>query len=347
MAELLKFEYHRLLKSKFLWVLMGLAFIIPLVAALVINLLVGEVGVDGIDVDKTNVRYFTWYVISYFIERIPLAIAIFIPLFIGRDYKDGFIRNKLTAGHKRIDIFGSAVLTQLSVTVALSVMYILGGLTGCAMTSLGCDINHGEMLLRALTLLLSVMATSILFTAISLLIKSRAGTMVICIAFVFSLGFFSMMASNYSYNREMINEYEELYSEALENISVDYGSPAGAEFDADSYLNAGWYVGHTLFVGTNAALSSEFIPSFSSMITDSEMFAYPKKISRLSFANSYYSLMTGNIGAYIIDPDDLEDIPGAYVTFEEAELQYNIKSVIWAAVFFGAGYALFRKKNVF
>ena len=347
MLELLKFEYRRLLKSKFLWVLVGLSFVLPIIAALAINFFIKELGMGNVDIDVTNRRYFTWYIISYFHERLPLAIAIFTPLFIGRDYKDGFIRNKLTAGHSRIEIFGSAVVTQLSVTVGLSLIYIIGGLLGCAMTSIGCDINRGEMLLRAITLLLSLMATSVLFTAISLLIKSRAGTMVICIAFVFSLGLFSLLATNYSYSRQMIYEYEDIYNDAVEAYSSVETGYTMSEFDSDKYFNAGWYIGHPLFLVTNASLGSEFIPSFSSMLMTADMFTYPKEISRLSFVNSYYSVFTGNYGAFIIDENDLEDIPGAFVTFEKAEIEYNIKSIIWAGVFFGAGFALFRKKNVF
>ena len=355
MLELLRFEYYRLLKSKFLWVLAALSFILPMLTAILINFLIKQIGVDfdEIDMDRTNIRLFTWYIVSYFYERLPLALAVFIPLFIGRDYKDGFIRNKLTAGHSRIEIFGSAVITEASVTVLLSLCYILGSLLGCLFTRFGCDLNNGEMLLRAFTLLLSLLSLSVLFTAISMVIKSRAGTMVICVAFVFSFGIFSMMAGNYSYNHQMIDEYEELYNEALENAPEGYYDLSDKEFDKNRYFNTGWFIGHPLFVATNATLGSEFEPTLSSMImnesmiTGENMFEYPKTITRLPFVNSYYSMFTGNYGAFMVDRDDLNDITGAVVSFERAELEYNIKSIVWSAIYFGAGYLIFRKKNVF
>ena len=202
-------------------------------------------------------------------------------------------------------------------------------------------------------LLLSLLSLSVLFTAISMVIKSRAGTMVICVAFVFSFGIFSMMAGNYSYNHQMIEEYEELYNEALENAPEGYYDLSDMEFDKSRYFNTGWFIGHPLFVATNATLGSEFEPTLSSMImnesliTGENMFEYPKTITRLPFVNSYYSMFTGNYGAFMVDRDDLNDITGAVVTFERAELEYNIKSIVWSAIYFGAGYLIFRKKNVF
>ena len=52
-------------------------------------------------------------------------------------------------------------------------------------------------------------------------------------------------------------------------------------------------------------------------------------------------------GVSFIEEDDYKKIDGAIISIETAELQYNIKSVVWMAVYFGGGYALFRKKNVF
>ena len=359
MLELLKFEYYRLLKCKVIWVMAALAALAPLLVAIVIRLLLvnlGDIEIDDLNLTHSNVRFLNWYVISYFYERIPLAIALFTPLFVGRDYKDGFIRNKITAGHTRIEIFSAVVITEVSLTVALSLIYIIFGLIGMACTGFGVDLNHGEMLGRAATMLLSLVATSVLFAVISLLIKSRAGTTVICIAFIFSLGLFSMLSTNFSYTHKMIDEYEDIYNDAVEDYfggfdgnSMYYGDD-DAEFDKDSYFNAGWYIGHPIFVLTNASLGDEFVANFSNifMAGDIEdLFSYPDKIARTSFVSSYMTLLSGNNMGYFISQDDIEDIEGAFVDYEVAELQYNLKSVLWAAVYFCGGYALFRKKNIF
>lgn len=353
MRELLKFEYYRIFKSKVIWLMAAFAALAPILAAAALNLIIKELGVDLSDINFTssNEKYFTWFIISYFYERIPLVLALFIPLFIGRDYKDGVIRNKLTAGHTRFDIFASYVVTQVSVAAALSVIYILAGTVSMLFTKVGLNLNHGEMLVRAATLLLALIATTTLFAVISLLIKSRAGTTVLCIAFIFTLGIFSMLSTNFSYTHKMIDQYEEIYEEKMGNVSYDdiyssYYTPR--EFDKDDYFNAGWYIGHPIFVLTDASLSDEFVPDLQSMVfsADGELFSYPKKIARTAFSDSFYSAFIGNNSMWIT-PDDISKIDGAYVKVSQAEIEYNIKSLIWLAVYFGGGYALFRKKNIF
>lgn len=353
MRELLKFEYYRIFKSKVIWLMAAFAALAPILAAAALNLIIKELGVDLSDINFTssNEKYFTWFIISYFYERIPLVLALFIPLFIGRDYKDGVIRNKLTAGHTRFDIFASYVVTQVSVAAALSVIYILAGTVSMLFTKVGLNLNHGEMLVRAATLLLALIATTTLFAVISLLIKSRAGTTVLCIAFIFTLGIFSMLSTNFSYTHKMIDQYEEIYEEKMGNVSYDdiyssYYTPR--EFDKDDYFNVGWYIGHPIFVLTDASLSDEFVPDLQSMVfsADGELFSYPKKIARTAFSDSFYSAFIGNNSMWIT-PDDISKIDGAYVKVSQAEIEYNIKSLIWLAVYFGGGYALFRKKNIF
>ena len=134
------------------------------------------------------------------------------------------------------------------------------------------------------------------------------------------------------------------------SVRRGYYGDDDAEFDKDSYFNAGWYIGHPIFVLTNASLGDEFVANFSNifMAGDIEdLFSYPDKIARTSFVSSYMTLLSGNNMGYFISQDDIEDIEGAFVDYEVAELQYNLKSVLWTAVYFCGGYALFRKKNIF
>ncbi len=354
MSELLKFEYYRIFKSKIIWVMAAICAAAPVLAALALNLIIKELTGEDVNFDFTssNEKYFTWFIISYFYERVPLILALFVPLFIGRDYKDGVIRNKLIAGHTRFEIFTSYVVTQVSVAVVLSAIYIFAGCIGMAFTRVGLNLNHGEMFLRAGTLLLALIATTTLFAVISLLIKSRAGTTVLCIAFIFTLGIFSMLSTNFSYNHKMIDEYREIYEENISNLQFDYGPNSmyyyqPKEFDESDYFNVGWYIGHPIFLLTDASLSDEFVPDLQSLVlsANDELFSYPKKIARTAFVDSIYAAFVGN-GGYIT-ADDLEKIDGAYVKVADAELQYNIKSIIWLAIYFGGGYALFRKKNIF
>ncbi len=355
MPELLKFEYYRILKSKIIWVMLALAALMPVFAAVVIQVLFVNLNggdLDSLDFEVGNIRFFTWYVISYFYERVPLILALFIPLFIGRDYKDGVIRNKLTAGHKRYEIFFSAVITHVSVAVVLCLVYVFAGLAAMALTDIGVDINRGEMFARAFTLLFSLIATAVLFVVVSLLINSRAGTVVICISLVFLFGFMGNLASNFCYSSSVAQEYVDAYNEMIDDgkdgydYGYGYGSFINEEAEISDYLNAGWYIGHPIFLTTNASMSNELVGNLSNVFSfdSDEVFVYPKKISRMGFLRSSLSMFMGNYGSMFVNQDDID---GAVISVSQALVEYNIKSFIWLGTYIGGGYALFRKKNIF
>ena len=97
MPELLKFEYKRLLTCKPLYFILAAAAIIPLAAGIGVNIFFGLLGVDDFDAlnfTSGNEQFFTWFVISFFHTRLPIFIALFTSLFLGRDFRDGFVRNK-------------------------------------------------------------------------------------------------------------------------------------------------------------------------------------------------------------------------------------------------------------
>ena len=342
MPELLKFEYLRILKSKMIWVMIAISAVLPVLAVIGVQLiLVLMNGELSFSLTKGNERFISWFVISYFYERLPIFIALFTPLFIGRDYKDGFIRNKITAGHTRFQVFCSAVITQASVTVCLCVVYILSGIIALLLTG-HLDLNHGEMIMRCLVLTLSLTATSVLFAVISLLIKSRAGTVVICAAFIFVSSTAAPAVTTFSYNHKMIDQYEEVYTDQLDLFNE-------SEFNKKDFFNAGWYILHPVYEVTNAGLGPEFVKttsSFSLMEMDN-LFEYNEKIARTGFVNQIYTIVTNNYGSFLLTEKDLKKIDGAYVKSSVAGAEYTVKSLVWMAVYFGGGYCLFRKKNLF
>ena len=70
-------------------------------------------------------------VIGLSIFRFPYAMligvlsAIFCSLFLGVEYGDGTMRNKIIAGHKRTDIYLSNLITNLSASLLMCLSYIL------------------------------------------------------------------------------------------------------------------------------------------------------------------------------------------------------------------------------
>jgi len=106
---------------------------------------------------------------------IGILLSIFCSLFIGTEYNDGVIRNKIIVGKNRIAIYFSNLLTC-----------ILAGILMCFVSLISCFIVGIPLLVAICMLLLSVSFASI-YTFITMIIPNKATSAVICLltAFLF------------------------------------------------------------------------------------------------------------------------------------------------------------------
>lgn len=117
-------------------------------------------------------------------EYVPLmgfAAAIFISLFVGTEYSDGAIRNKLIAGHTRPSVYfsnfvtcaaGDLLLTGSYLAVFLIVGIAKGGKINCNVRILIPYVIFG--------LLIAVAFTS-LMVFLAMLNRSKAGSAIVCL----------------------------------------------------------------------------------------------------------------------------------------------------------------------
>ena len=331
MPELLKFEYKRLLTCKPLYFILAAAAIIPLAAGIGVNIFFGLLGVDDFDAlnfTSGNEQFFTWFVISFFHTRLPIFIALFTSLFLGRDFRDGFVRNKVTAGHSRLSIYASAMITQVSVTAALCIIYVLVGTVTMALSPMGANLNGGEMLVRAFVLMLSLIAMTVLFTALSMALN---------------------LASTYSYSSDMIDEYIDACEDKIDEYEDEYGYAYYTVPKRSDYINYGWYIGHPLYVLTNAGIEKDLMASLENSVLTfdaDEIFSYPKKVARMGYGQSLITAIFTDSNPPPLDKKDMKKIDGMIVDIDDLLVAYSIKSVVWTAIFAAGGYAIFRKKNL-
>ncbi|MCH4154459.1 MAG: ABC transporter permease subunit [Saccharofermentans sp.] len=340
MLDLLKFEYKRILSCKAIYFMLAFSIICPLTVVIAMELISTYGDSFGlIDGSLSATKLLNWFVVSYFYSNLPMVIALFSSLFVGRDYKDGFIRNKITAGHSRADVFFSTIISQVSVIAALSVVYVSTGFLALAVSSFDVNVNHGEMLLRLLTLLLSLIGMTILFTALALVIKSRAAVVILCVVFVMSFSLAGLLATSYSYSRKTGEAYIDLcedYADKMKDQGQDdYDDYVPERKDVFSF---GWYVGRPFYLLTNAGLGREFVTANISSMD------YSRTTLHDGFVNNFSTFFTES--PFWFDDDDLADIDGCEVSYKSLMFQYNIKSIVWSAIFACGGYAIFRKKDL-
>lgn len=119
--------------------------------------------------------------------NIMLFAAIFAALFLGTDYSNGTIRNKMSAGHGRCSIYFSNLITSsiggVIYTLAGWVVILLSGL--CFSGKLGMEAN--DLALRIVISLLAVISACALFTLAGMLISVKSSAVVVIIVGVFVL----------------------------------------------------------------------------------------------------------------------------------------------------------------
>lgn len=150
---------------------------------------------------------------------VSIIAAIFCSLFIGTEYSDGTLRNKIITGHKRTSVYLAHVITAVSVSIVLCAAFFLPYLC-IGIPLLGFfEMKLSAVLLFVLTTVLLAAAFSSVFSMISLLNRNKAATAVICILLSFSLLFIgaqlNKMLSEPETNMGLImtesgQEYEEL-----------------------------------------------------------------------------------------------------------------------------------------
>lgn len=99
---------------------------------------------------------------------VMLVSAVFTAFFLGAEYSHGAIRNKLTIGHKRTDVYLADLITAVTGSLIFNAATMLPWVFVGKRVLLGC--TEEELALRILTSFCAVAACTSLYTLFSLVI---------------------------------------------------------------------------------------------------------------------------------------------------------------------------------
>lgn len=171
MRKLLSANFCRLRRDKVFWICF-LAMLAYVVLAMLGNC-------HQALQDTTSFQY--TLDMFYFVYAFPigLLIAVFVSLFLGTEYSDGTIRNKLIVGHTRRDIYLAHLFTSMISGSFLLLAGILGGL--CGIPFLGTWKMGSRVLFFWLISLMCMAAFEAIFTLIGMLCSNKAVSAVLSI----------------------------------------------------------------------------------------------------------------------------------------------------------------------
>lgn len=167
MIKLLQSNFYRLKKSMTFWVLL------IVIAYLGIFIYDNNNGLGSCDYNCIG------KIIFGFNTFIFIIIPIFTSLFIGTEYSDGGIRNKIIKGHTRTNIYLANLITSIIVSFLYSIIYIIFMNIMGLIWGNGIAIELDAFLILALdSVLLNIYITS-LFNFISMTISNKTSSSII------------------------------------------------------------------------------------------------------------------------------------------------------------------------
>lgn len=178
-------DFHRLFHTPLLYIFLGVAAIIPAL----VSMGGGE-----------NSMYTTmWQIIAadsplYVINNMGdyanmnmvfIFGGIMISIFIGHDYKSGYVKQLFTTHSKKQDYMMSKSLVGAFTMMCMCVTYLIGGTISGATTGLSLSVNAGSLICAIFGKMIMSLGWASLYTFINVIFRSKFG---ISIALCFVLG---------------------------------------------------------------------------------------------------------------------------------------------------------------
>lgn len=207
MINLLRANFFRLRRDKVTLCLAALGAFFGVSAA----------AVNAVNISREGAVWVMDFSLLTYVILSPIMTSVSAALFIGSDYSDGTLRNKLIAGHRRGNIYLANLITCCFVGIMLCLIFavpqgILGLLLGGQIQS-----SPTKLLMYGGLSLAVTVAFAALFTLIAMLCQNKSHTVAGCILLAFILIFLGV------YIHSSLNEPEYLaaYSYTENGVTVE------------------------------------------------------------------------------------------------------------------------------
>ena len=212
MRKLLSANYSRLFRNGLFWFCTAALLVIS-----VLTMFNGCRQAALLELDESAAALEDYY--FNLAPVIGLFLSVFLALFLGTEYSDGTMRNKLTVGHRRRDVYLANLLVCFTAGLFFLAAWLLGGLTGIPVFGLW-QIGVQSAVLFMLVAVFFTAAFAGIFTLLSMLSTNRAVTAVLSILLFLGL----LFAASYFYSALC---EPEMYSDMIVTAEgIQVGEPA-------------------------------------------------------------------------------------------------------------------------
>ena len=213
MTKLLSAGFSRLFKSRVFWIMLVICILLQVLVCMDNFRYEQEMPENTVILDE---------IVFSIVPAIGFISSALISLLLGEEYSDGVVRNKLTVGHRRSDIyFSNLIVCTAGSFLALAALFLTGGLLGFALFG-GFTYDAGTLFRLFLCSFLLTAALSAIDVLVVMSCQNKA------VAAVLSLGLLLVMLFAGSYLDSVLNEPEIQYGAMVmdENGVMAFEDPA-------------------------------------------------------------------------------------------------------------------------
>ncbi len=171
MRKLLRADFSRLWKDKIFW--LGTLFMFGLGIFAVCS--------KYSDIIRYNAHSFLDDVLLVYVLYVGFLSAIFCSLFLGTEYSDGTIRNKMVVGHLRTSIYLSNWLTSIVAAIIMAAVFLLSYCTLGSFLLEAPGTPPRRLLFYMLAGIFTVCAFVSMYSMLAMLITKKSSSAVICL----------------------------------------------------------------------------------------------------------------------------------------------------------------------
>lgn len=241
MNKLLRANFFRLIKNKIFWGIIVIT--LGITSVLLFNTIINNQGETKESIDRLLVMY------MYFIG---IAMAIFTSLFVGTEYSDGVLRNKIVIGHSRKHIYLADLITSIIVGLCIQLIYML------IVAVIGIPIfgtlqmTIEKFLFVIIDIVFIIITYASIFTCITLLCSDITVSTVSCMILVLMM-FIASMALSSTANAM---KYHETYIQT-ENGEIEVHQKLNPDYPGDLKKNVAKTILYCLPTGQTSQIISQ------------------------------------------------------------------------------------------
>lgn len=190
LGGMLGVDFYRLFHTPLFYIFLAISAIIP-------AMILGTMGTDGSEPLYTNLWQIVaadkpLYVVSNIGEYANMNMVfifggIMVSIFIGNDYRSGYVKQLFTTHAKKEDYMLSKTLTSAFAMACMCITYLLGGIAGGLFARLDLAVNVGSLILALLGKIVISLGWASLYTFLNVIFRRYFGVS-IASSFFFGTG---------------------------------------------------------------------------------------------------------------------------------------------------------------